>query len=347
MARFRDIGRASLVLAILSLHFTLGGKAAAQELADLKVDSTPRKYSDKNPPQAAKQEFSLSKAGMVKLVFHNSKVYKDVRGGQVGLDEVELRNYSVGTGIYQKRTPDTAIPGQPYRFEQHWLCPAREKPLNLRATLVAPHDPQAMNQLAANQTLTVTFIPFDKISSEPGPAPEVDVAGKWYHGEENATLTFTPTAVAGEYEIAEKGYDNIKGTAKVKGKKVYIDWVTTTAKGDKQKKGATIVEIKPDGTHAEGWSVGDHGVGGERWSAVPGTTAKPVKPTGTPPGTASSGKWEYRVLDLSADQVFGDQFQKKLTELGEDGWELVSVLTPPTPKGGSPGARLVLKKPKP
>lgn len=334
------------VLALLTLVAPEGvGRVQAQELADLKVDSKARKYSEKNPLQAAKQEFGLSKAGMVKMVYKTDMVYKDSRGG-FSLDEVDLRNYTVGRGIFQKRTPDTAIPGQPYTFEQHWLCENREKPLNLRASLVAPHYHQSGDQLAANQVLTITFVPFDKISAEPGPAPQVDVAGKWYHGEENATLTFTPTAVAGEYEVAEKGYDNIKGTAKVKGRKVFIDWVTTTAKGDKQKKGATIVEIKPDGTHAEGWTVGDHGVGGEKWSAATGTTAKPVKPTGTTPGPASPGKWEYRVLDLPADQAFGDQLQKKLNELGGEGWEVVGLLTPPAPKEGTPSVRLVLKKPK-
>jgi len=233
------------------------------------------------------------------------------------------------------------------------LCAAREKPLDLRASLVAPHrwasiqDSLRGEQLAANQVFKITFIPFDKISSQAGPTPAVDVAGKWYHGEENATLTFTPTGVAGEYAVVEKGYDNIKGTAKVKGNKVYIDWVTTTAKDGKQKKGVTVVEIKPDGTHAEGWSVGEGGTGGEKWSAVPGTTAKPVKPIGMSPGTASSGKWEYRVLDLPTDQVFGDQLQKKLTELGEEGWEVISILNSPTPKNSSPPTvRLVLKKPK-
>ena len=72
MARIRNMGRACFVLAILSLPFTPGGRAAAQELADLKVDSTARKYGEKNPVQAAEQKFGLSKAGMVKLVFHNS-----------------------------------------------------------------------------------------------------------------------------------------------------------------------------------------------------------------------------------------------------------------------------------
>lgn len=265
------------VLALLAFVVPQGaGRVQAQELADLKVDSKARKYSEKNPLQAAKQEFGLSKAGMVKMVYKTDMVYKDSRGG-FSLDEVDLRNYTVGRGIFQKRTPDTAIPGQPYTFEQHWLCENREKPLNLRASLVAPHYNQSGDQLAANQVLTVTFIPFDKISSEAGPASQVDVAGKWFHGEQNATLTFTPTGVAGEYEVVEKGYDNIKGTAKVKGNRVYIDWVTTTAKDGKQKKGVTVVEIKPDGTHADGWSVGEGGTGGEKWSAAPGTTAKTVK----------------------------------------------------------------------
>ncbi len=69
----------------------------------------------------------------------------------------------------------------------------------------------------------------------------------------------------------------------MKGRKIYIDWVTTTPRDGKQKHGVTVVEVKPDGTHAEGWSVSDGGTGGERWSAVPGTTAKPVGPAGKPP----------------------------------------------------------------
>lgn len=267
------------VLALLTLLAPQGvGRVRAQELANLKVDSKARKYSEKNPLQAAKQEFALTKAGMVKMVYKTDMVYKDSQGG-FSLDEVDLRNYSVGRGIYQKRTPDTAIPGQPYTFEQHWLCENREKPLNLRASLAAPHYSKSGDQLAANQVLTVTFIPFDRISSEAGPAPLVDIAGKWFHGEQNATFTFTPTGVGGEYTVVEKGYDNIKGTAKVKGKKVYIDWITTTAKDGKQKKGVTVVEIKPDGTHAEGWTISEGGSGGDHWSAAPGTTAKPVKPT--------------------------------------------------------------------
>ncbi len=348
---------------VAAAAITVPGRA--DDLVDIKVDSKARKYGEKNPVQAAKQEFSLSKAGMVKLVYKTDMIYKDSRGGQ-GLEEVNLSNYTIGTGIFQKRTPDTAIPGQPYTFEQHWLCANREKPLNLRATLVAPHYTQSSDQLAADQVLTITFIPFEKISSEAGPAPGVDVAGKWLHGDQNATLTFTPTSIAGEYAVVEQGYDNIKGTAKVKGNKVYIDWVTTTARDGKQKKGVTIVEIKPDGTHGEGWSVGDGGTGGERWTAFPGTKAKPTGTAATPgtgttagpagtgsgktpgdgtttspgnvfPGTTAGstppvgGIWEYKVVDLPTRLAVGDGLQMKLAELGKDGWELASTIVPPLP----------------
>lgn len=258
------------------------------DLADLKVDSKARPYDEKNPVQAAKQEFSLSKAGMLILYYVTEPYYQDVKGGMIPLEEANLSNFVIGKGIYLKRTPDPGVPGQRYTFEQHWLCANREKPLNLRAALAAPHRWQAFqfsgrgDQLAANQVLKVTFIPFDQISSEPGPASQIDVSGKWLHGDENAVLTFTPTGVAGEYKVVEKGYDNITGTAKVKGNKIYVDWVTTTAKDGKQKKGVSVIEIKPDGTHGEGWSVGEGGVGGERWTAFPGTTAKPI---GSAPGT--------------------------------------------------------------
>jgi len=302
---FQSYPRTVRILMFISMLAPLGARPVlgqGGELADLKVDSTTRPYDEKNPVQAAKQEFSLSKAGMLILFYEGEPYYEGVKGGMILPEETNLSNFYIGKGIYQKRTPDPGIPGQRYTFEQHWICASREKPLNLRVGLLAPHRWQAFQipgrgeQLAANQVLKVTFIPFDKISSQPGPAPQVDVTGKWYHGEANATLTFTPTGVAGEYKVVEKGYDNITGTAKVKGNKVYIDWVTTTAKDGKQKKGVNVVEIKPDGTHGEGWAVGEGGIGWEGWSAVPGTTAKPIgattstpSPTTPSPTTSSPG----------------------------------------------------------
>lgn len=274
----RDFARLALT-ALLAVSPV--GRTAADELVDLTLASKPRKYGPGNPLQAEKQEFSLAKAGLVTLVHVIDPVHKDSRGG-FSLDEVNLRNYAIGMGIFQQRVPDTAIPGQKREFKQQWLCGERKDPLSLRASLVAPHRPGGGDQLGASQRLLIDFVPFDKISAEPGPKPELDVTGKWYHGEANAVWTLTPKG-DGTYTAVEKGYDNATGTARVKGHKVYIDWVTTTAKGGKQYRGVTMVEIKTDGTHAEGWSVGEGGTGGSKWSAVPGTVAKPIGEAVTQP----------------------------------------------------------------
>lgn len=65
------------------------------------------------------------------------------------------------------------------------------------------------------------------------------------------------------------------------------------------------------------------------------------------PPVAGAGKWEYQVLDLAPADVFGKPFEKKLAELGGEGWELVSALIPPLPPNTSPtSVRLVFKRPK-
>lgn len=263
--------------ALLTLLAAVGPQPArADGIVDLKVDSKPRRYDVKNPVQTAEQTFGLTKAGMLTLVHVIDPVHKDARGG-MSLDEVNLRNFQVGRGIFQERIPDDAIPGQKREFKQQWLCPPRKEPLNLRASLTAPYRPDPGVQLGASQRLTIDFVPFDKISEQPGPKAAIDVAGKWFHGELPALWTLTPKADGG-YDAVEKGYDNAKGTARVKGRKVYIDWATTTAKGDAQHRGVTVVEVKADNTHAEGWSVGTFGTGGAQWSAAPGTVAKPLAP---------------------------------------------------------------------
>lgn len=79
-------------------------RVCADEVVDLKVDSQPRKYDIKNPLQAEKQDFALSKAGVLTLVYVNDPVHSGRRCGY-SLDEVNLRNYSIGTGIFLERIP--------------------------------------------------------------------------------------------------------------------------------------------------------------------------------------------------------------------------------------------------
>jgi hypothetical protein len=73
------------------------------------------------------------------------------------------------------------------------------------------------------------------------------------------------------------------------------------------------------------------------------------KPKGQTPGNSpagGSGRWEYSVLDLPIGQVFGDQFEKTLADLGGEGWELISVLVPPSRDSSPVTVRLVLKRPR-
>jgi len=106
------------------------------------------------------------------------------------------------------------------------------------------------------------------------------------------------------------------------------------------------------------------GAAGEKPKPPSGSTGQPASPgqsgagkpeTGKPetgkPGTRDTGtasrSWEYRVLDLTPAELFSEDFEKRLANWGEEGWELVSVLTPPLPPNTSPTSlRLIFKRPK-
>jgi hypothetical protein len=73
-------------------------------------------------------------------------------------------------------------------------------------------------------------------------------------------------------------------------------------------------------------------------------------PKGKTPGSSSGGvsaKWEYKVLDIPVRLANGNDLEKKLAELGEEGWELTGVLIPPLPPNTSPtDIRFIFKRPK-
>lgn len=81
----------------------------------------------------------------------------------------------------------------------------------------------------------------------------------------------------------------------------------------------------------------------------PAGETPPEKTPGSSSGSdTASGKWEYKILDIPLNQTFDiEKFQKTLSELGDEGWELVSVYIPPLPPNTSPtDIRLILKRPK-
>jgi hypothetical protein len=72
--------------------------------------------------------------------------------------------------------------------------------------------------------------------------------------------------------------------------------------------------------------------------------------TGKTPGSSSGGvgaKWEYKVLDIPLRLATGNDLERKLAELGEEGWELTGVFIPPLPPNTSPtDIRFIFKRPK-
>lgn len=61
-----------------------------------------------------------------------------------------------------------------------------------------------------------------------------------------------------------------------------------------------------------------------------------------PPTPGVVGKWEYRTVDFSIDVVFGPELIERLTELGNDGWELAGMVA----NTKSASVRMVFKRPR-
>ncbi len=112
MMRLMSIWKGSVAaLAVVALMATAEpAQTRADELVDLKVDSKPRKYDPQNPLQAEKQDFSISKPGVLTLVHVIDPVHKDAAGGY-SVDEINLRNYVIGTTILPGADPGHGHPG--------------------------------------------------------------------------------------------------------------------------------------------------------------------------------------------------------------------------------------------
>lgn len=62
------------------------------------------------------------------------------------------------------------------------------------------------------------------------------------------------------------------------------------------------------------------------------------------PSAVVGGKWEYRVLDIPLDEALGAKLEKRLADLGDEGWEVAGVIA--APNSTPPSIRFVLKRTK-
>ena len=267
------------------------------ELVNLKLDSTQRAYDTvANPPSGVKQDFSIPKIGFMTVVHSLEPYPAKSDGGLFRIFPIAPKNgpdwearHHLGTVVLNELMPKDAKPGDKRVHKIVYRVQPTPAEIMIAARLAPPLVFQAFQignrgeQLGAVQQLTVTFVPFEDYSKQDTAAPGLDVSGTWTHGDpfgETATWTFTPKG-AGEYEAIEKGFDNAHGTAKVRGNKIYIDWVSTTAKGGKQRKGITVIDIDSSNKAGGGYWIGDAGEGGVRiWTSTP---AKPIGIAAVPP----------------------------------------------------------------
>jgi len=287
------------VLVVFSAHNAWG---QGVELVNLKLESTRRGYDTVySPPSGVKQDFSIPKPGFMTVVHTLEPVPAKADAGLFRIFPIAPKNgpdwearHHMGTTLLSELTPKDAKPGDKRTHKIVYRVQPTPADIMIAARLSPPLVYQAFHignrgeQLGAVQQLTVSFTPFEEFSNQDQASPGLDISGTWTHGDPfgtTATWTFTPKGT-GEYEAVEKGFDNARGTAKVRGNKIYIDWVTTTAKDGKQKKGLTVIDVDSTNKAGSGVWIGDGGEGGVKiWTttAAKPIGASPVAPTPTTP----------------------------------------------------------------
>ena len=275
------------VLTMLTAHDACG---QGTELVNLRLDSTQRSYDTvTDPPSIVKQDFSIPKPGFMTVVHTLEPFPAKADGGLFHLFPIAPKNgpdwearHHMGTTVLNELTPKDAKPGDKRTHKIVYRVQPTPAEIMIAARLSPPLVYQAFQignrgeQLGAIQQLIVSFTPFEEFSTQDQASPGLDISGTWTHGDPfsaTATWTFTPKG-SGEYEAVEMGFDNAHGTAKVRDNKIYIDWISTTSKDGKPKKGLTVIEVDSTNKAGSGYWVGDAGEGSVRIWTI--TAAKPI-----------------------------------------------------------------------
>ena len=294
--------RGRMISAVLLL---MAGAVQAQELVNFELASKARPYSLKNPVDRESRDFSMSKPGIL-TIFYESAPYHSGPGGH-SFEKIDAKGGvlddapTMGTGGLLEILPKEGgfVDRRTIRHEIliHGPLPEGQK---YRAWLTAWHAYQAFQirgdgqQHAAVQKLNVTYVSWDRLYDAPGPPPEIDISGKWHHGDTvTSSWHFTP-AGNGEYEFEEKGADNVKGKARVKGRTIFIEY--TRAKDGKRN--VHIITVDPkEGRHAPGWAAGEIFTGGDSTTVKFDTPVKPVDSGGKPDVPVKpidiTGTWQH------------------------------------------------------
>lgn len=308
------------VFLLFGLSLALVDLVSAQQLVDLNLATKgPRDYDTVTAPMDASPaaNFELARPTFLILTYVIEIVPEGTpKGGYQMFPVVPANgpdweaNYTIGRTLSVKNEPAEMKAGGRFRQEIVTLATATPAGIAIRCKLVPHHIWQAFQignrgtQLASAQALTVTGVPFDEFSGRDNTPPKWDISGTWGHGDpsgERATWTFTSKG-NGEYEAIEKGFSNSRGTARVRGNRIYIDYTTTTAKGVKEIKGVTIIDLDPKGIPNTGHWANENGIGGTNvWTSTP---AKPIG-SDSKPSDAKEKDDLIRPVDISGTWQHG------------------------------------------
>ncbi len=248
--------RSLWICAFLALFVAAGLPVWAEKLVDLELVSRRRPFTPKKPVESVSQDFRITGPGILSVEWQTDP-HQGANGG-FGIKAKDGSPLYLGRESVREEKPKPLVVGAVYKLRQVIIVPKATRPLE--AVLTAWWAPQAMqilnygDQLPAKQRLTIGFVPLGQTTKKSdGPPPGVDISGTWrYDTGAGANLTFTSKG-GGLYDVVEKGYGNGRGTAKVSGRTVTIEYTNTTAYGT-QKSGMYILEVGPENkTMSGGW----------------------------------------------------------------------------------------------
>lgn len=289
-----------LVAVVLANSIGNSSQIFGQELVDLTLESKKRGYDSVTAPlSGAKQDFAITKPGIM-TVLHVLEPHPAGRGGY-RLFPINPKNgpdwearHHFGATISVEQTPKEPKKGDRVTIKTIYRVWPTPPEIKMAARLVPPHEYQSFQignrgeQLAANQQLKIDFIPAEDYVNQDKTTPAIDISGNWKNGDpfNSADWTFTPKGI-GEYDFKEKGFEDAVGTAKVRGKKIYIDYTTSKDKKNPQK-GIQVIEIDDSNKNGSGWWITTQGGGVARiWTSMPAKPITPAPQDSTPKDSAT------------------------------------------------------------
>ncbi len=308
-----------IALITFSIFFAMASSTAtfaAVQLVELNLNAAKRQFTPDYPVNSVSQEFGIQGPGVLTIEYVTDPRTPATNGG-LEIKAKDGSSFYLGREVSYQETPKPCL--ETSRCVRKQVIMVSEPSKRLEASLTAWWVPQALqvwnygDQFGAKQQLSITFVPFDQAVGQGGGAPPaVDISGTWREGDVGQTWTFTPKG-NGLYDAVENGFGNARGTARVSGNTITVEFTNTTPYRG-QTKGVWTAEVDPTGTTAEAGYLMDNGESGSftwtRQTPLPVPPTPPTQPTQpvqpTPPEPVPLTPAQLAAWEATAETVAGD-----------------------------------------